>query len=111
MTRYIQRLAKQVEMENYRIHVRVISLHLPPSSSLFSAESGGKGGLSGVYFKITRGNNRMVGKNRYVVYPEAGTTLIDEMFEQRSVFFKSHQNGKQFQGKKISIKLKQESGK
>jgi len=43
----------------------------------------------GVYFKITRGKNRMVGKNRYAVYPDSGSTLIDEMFEQRSVFFKS----------------------
>jgi hypothetical protein len=101
-------------MEAYRIHLRVISLHLPPSSSLFTvAEHYGKEGLMGVYFKVTRGNNRMLGKNRYAVYPSAanGITPIDEMFEQRSVFFKSHQNDRHFQEKKISIKLKQEVGR
>lgn len=93
MSRYIHRLTKKVEVENYRIHVRVISLHLPSSSSLFTTDQGGKNGLMGVYFKITRGENRIIGKNRYAVYPNAtenGITLIDEMFEQRSVFFRRH---------------------
>lgn len=41
----------------------------------------------GVYFKLTRGNNRMVGKKKYAIYPNAsgenggGNTLIDENFE------------------------------
>ena len=52
----------------------------------------------------------MVGKNRYAVYPTAEneTTLIEETFEQRSVFFKDSHNDKQFQPKKIGFKLKQE---
>jgi hypothetical protein len=80
MTRYIRRLSKAVDMEHYQLHIRVISLHIQQSSTLFPKE--GDRSLMGVYFKMKRGNNRINGKNRYAVYssPE-GTTLIDETFE------------------------------
>ena len=62
----------------------------------------------GVYFKVKRGNTRMDGKKRFNIYSSAehGNTLIDEVFEYRSVFYKNQQNDKQFQPKKMSIKLK-----
>jgi hypothetical protein len=51
----------------------------------------------GVYFKVKRGNTRMDGKKRFNVYTSAaenGNTLIDEVFEYRSVFYQ--QNDKVF---------------
>lgn len=76
-------------MQHFMVHVRIISLHLPPTSTIFP-QNGDKS-LMGVYFKVKRGGNRIIGKNRYVVYAnaEAATTFIDETFEQRSVFFRN----------------------
>lgn len=84
MTRYIQRLAKKVGSEHYRIHMRIISVSIAPSSALFTQEPSDKDGLMGVYFKLTRGQNRMVGKKRFAIYSSGengGNTLIDENFE------------------------------
>lgn len=65
----------------------------------------------GVYFKVKRGNTRIDGKKRFAIYSSAenGNTLIDEVFDYRSIFYKSQQNDKQFQPKKMGIKLKQET--
>jgi hypothetical protein len=62
----------------------------------------------GVYFKVKRGSSRLIGKNRYAVYPDAENqmTLLDEVFEHRSMFFSKD---KLYQEKKLGIKLKQES--
>ncbi len=108
MTRYIQRLTKHVNMHHFTVHVRIISLHLPLTSTIFPQND--EKSLMGVYFKLKRGGNRIIGKNRYVVYAnaDAGTTFINETFEQRSVFFRN-QNDKLFQEKKLCIKLKQET--
>ena len=56
----------------------------------------------GVYFKIKRGSNRMNGKNRYALYATEDTTLIDETFDCKSVFFKKTSN---FQQKIVGVKL------
>lgn len=101
MTRFIQRLAKTVGQETYKIHIRIISLHIPLTSELFnhldekSISDSTEKGLMGIYFKVKRGNNRMIGKHRYAAYKsgkdseDVVTILIDETFEQRSVFFKN----------------------
>jgi hypothetical protein len=103
MTRYIQRLAKSVGQETYRINIRIILLHVAKNSPLLEG-----GSLMGIYFKVKRGSNRMNGKNRYALYPpeegsESANVLVDEAFEQRSVFY---QHEKQYQEKKVVIKLK-----
>lgn len=72
-------------MEHYLINVRVILMSIPVSSNLFKSSSDS---LMGVYFKIKRGSNRMNGKNRYAIYATEETTLIDETFDCKSVFFK-----------------------
>jgi N-terminal C2 in EEIG1 and EHBP1 proteins len=89
-------------MEHYQIHVRVISMSIPASSTLFQTTHDS---LMGVYFKIKRGSNRMNGKNRYALYATEDTTLIDETFDCKSVFFKKTSN---FQQKIVGVKLKQE---
>jgi hypothetical protein len=80
MTRYIKRFAKSVGMEPYQLHIKIISVQILQTSTLFPKD--GEKSLTGVYFKVTRGNHRLNGQNRYVIYatPE-GTTQIDETFE------------------------------
>jgi hypothetical protein len=99
-----------MNMQHYLVQLRIISVHIPSTSSLFPQNASDKS-LDGVYFKVKRGGNRIVGKNRYVIYAnaESGTTLIDEKFVQQSVFFRN-QNDKLYQEKKLGIKLKQETG-
>ncbi|TNV83455.1 hypothetical protein FGO68_gene4915 [Halteria grandinella] len=110
MTRYIQRLAKKVGSEDYRIHIKILSLHIPQTSPLFVEE---QESLLGVYFKLKRGKTRMEGKKRFNIQSSAenGNTLIDEVFEYRSVFYKSQAQDHTFQPKKMSIKVKLESTK
>lgn len=65
-----------------------MSLHIPSNSNLFLEE---QESLQGVYFKVKRGKTRMEGKKRFNVESSAehGNTLIDEVFEYRSVFYKN----------------------
>lgn len=99
MTRYIQRLAHGFDQETYKIHIRIILLNIPNTSPLFV---GSEAGLMGIYFKVKRGSNRTNGKNRYAVYKadgDAANVLIDESFEQLSVFYRNQQNKALFQQK------------
>jgi hypothetical protein len=102
-------LTKHMNMQHYLVQLRIISLNIPSTSTLFPQSQADRS-LVGVYFKVKRGGNRIIGKNRYVIYAnaESGMTLIDEQFVQRSVFFRN-QNDKLYQEKKLGIKLKQET--
>ena len=91
MTKYIKRLAKDVFPENYKITVRIISIYLPVREDIY-----------GIYFKVKRGHNRMLGKNRYAVYTNSKHVEIDEIFEQTSTFFKNHHT-KRYQKKNVNI--------
>lgn len=107
MTRYIKRFAKSVGMEPYLLEMKIISVQIPQTSTLFPKD--GEKSLMGVYFKVTRGNHRLNGQNRYAIYGSADeTTQINETFEQRSNFY-VNQADKMYQEKQLVIKFKQES--
>ena len=60
MSKYIRRLSKDVCQEQYKVQLRIISIFFPVKEDMF-----------GIYFKVKRGHNRMIGKNRYAVYKDS----------------------------------------
>lgn len=70
MARYFGRLSKDTVSETFRIHLRVISVSFKAQEDLY-----------GVYLKVKRGKNRMIGYNRYAIYTDSKNIEINESFE------------------------------
>ena len=97
MSKYLLRLSKDTAQETYKINLRIISVHFNTAEDLY-----------GVYLKVKRGKNRMIGHNRYAIYSGTKNVEINEVFEQTSVFYRNINNYR-YQPKMIVIKLKQEN--
>lgn len=57
MSRYISRLSKDIIQETYKINIKIVSV------TYYSPDD-----LYGIYLKVKRGKNRMIGQNRYAIY-------------------------------------------